>query len=155
MAFRDVARDLVGEWSGRDELWLGPGEPVRESATEATVTTAAGGGFLLIAYTWSHGGEPHDGVLLARLTPGPGAVDMVWVDSFHTQGQFMTFAGQEADDGAMAAFTTWSPGSGPDWGWRIVLDSGGPDDLTMRMYIATPDGEEAPAVASRYARRRD
>ena len=89
MAFRDDAPELVGEWSGHNRLWLGPHAPARESPTQATVTTAAKGGFLVLTYTWSDGGEPHDGVLIARLTPGAGPADMVWFDSFHTQGFYM------------------------------------------------------------------
>lgn len=50
------------------------------------------------------------------------------------------------------ATTLWSIGDGPDWGWRIALSSPNADDLLVRMYVATPAGEEAPAVESRYAR---
>lgn len=69
------ARMLAGTWSGRNLLWLGPGEPVRESATEATVTTAAANAFLVLAYPWSDQGKQHDGVIMARdaAEPGPRA----------------------------------------------------------------------------------
>lgn len=147
------AGKLVGEWSGRNSLWLAPGEPVRHSATEATVTTAAAGQFLVITYSWSDKGEPHDGLLMVRVADDPSPLDMVWVDSFHTMRQFMRFEGRESGDGSIEATTKWSPGSGPDWGWRIAVSSAGPDHLVVRMFIETPDGQEAPAVESVYSRK--
>lgn len=144
---------LVGGWSGKYLLWLSPEDPVRMSKSEATVTTAAGGQFLVITYTWSEADKAHDGVLLVRLADEPGTTDMVWIDSFHTMGGFMQFAGNKTDDGSIGGATKWSVGEGPDWGWRIVVSSGGPDDLVVRMYIATPTGEESPAVESQYVRQ--
>ncbi len=147
-----VATALEGRWSGEYKLWLGPDEPVRVSQTAATLTSAAAGGFLVITYDWSDRGQPHDGVLLARVAGEPGPMDMVWVDSFHTMGGFMRFEGRGTNDGSLEGTTKWSAGSGPDWGWRINLRAVLPDRFTVRMYIATPDGEEAPAVETVYER---
>lgn len=147
-----AAEKLLGSWSGDYRLWLGPGEPVRESTTKAVVTAAAAGRFLVITYTWTESGKHHDGVLTVRLAEEPGPVDMVWIDSFHTMGGFMQFAGRKTAAGSIEGTTKWSVGDGPDWGWRIVVS--GPDEgqLLIRMYIATPSGEESPAVESRYVR---
>jgi len=152
MNLREEAAGLTGEWTGVTKLWLRPSEPVRESPTDLVVTTAAAGRFLVLTYTWTDRGEPQDGVLLVRVDDDPSPADMVWVDSFHTMGAFMQFSGRGSSDGSIEAFTTWSPGSGPDWGWRIAVSSQGAEELTMRMFIATPEGEEAPAVESRYTR---
>lgn len=146
------AGELAGKWSGRNLLWLGPAEPVRESATEATVTTAAADGFLVLTYSWTDQGEPQDGMLMVRVAAEPSPMDMVWVDSFHTMGKFMRFEGRPTTDGSLEATTLWSIGDGPDWGWRIALSSPNADELLVRMYVATPAGEEAPAVESRYTR---
>lgn len=116
------------------------------------MTSVAAGGFLLLNYTWSDGGRPHDGVLIVRVADEPGPVDMVWVDSFHTDGKFMQFEGRPTTDCGLDATTNWSAGDGPDWGWRIHLSSSD-EELLVRMYIATPEGEEAPAVESRYRRK--
>lgn len=152
MNTRITAEGLVGAWSGDYSLWLGPDMPVKESTTKATVTAAARRQFLVITYSWTEAEKLHDGVLIVRLAEEPSSVDMVWVDSFHTMGGFMQFAGNHTDDGSIEGSTTWSVGEGPDWGWRIVVSSEGPDDLVVRMYIATPTGEESPAVESRYTR---
>lgn len=143
---------LTGSWDGHYKLWLGPTEPVRESDTQATVAAAAGGRFLVLTYTWDDRGAPHDGVLIVRVDSEPSPVDMVWVDSFHTMGKFMQFEGRASDLGTIEATTTWSVGDGPDWGWRIAVSSQAVDELLVQMYIATPTGEEAPAVEARYQR---
>ncbi len=149
---RTSPNKLVGAWSGRYQLWLGPAEPVKDSATDATVSAAAAGRFLIITYSWGSSEEPHDGVLMLRVATEPSPVDMVWVDSFHTMGKFMQFEGRQVADGSWDATTTWSIGDGPAWGWRIVVSSPGADELLVQMYVATPAGEESPAVESRYTR---
>lgn len=154
MVARNEGAKLVGTWSGHNQLWLGPGESVRESPTRATITSAANGQFLMVAYTWADQGQPHDGVLVLRLAAEPGPVDMVWLDSFHTMRGFMQFVGQPTPDGSWNATTTWSVGEGPEWGWRIALAAPSEDELVIRMFIATPTGEESPAVESRYRRER-
>jgi hypothetical protein len=64
MSVPEGLEDLVGEWSGTNKLWLTPDEPVRESETTASVTLAAQGKFITIAYTWSFEGEPQDGLIV-------------------------------------------------------------------------------------------
>src|SRR5690606_17936239 len=146
------AQDLVGTWAGHNKLWLDPSQPVRESATRLTATAAAAGKFLVLTYAWADGETPHDGVLIVRTGAEPSPIDMGWVDSLHPAGQVMQFEGQGTADGSVNATTMWSVGAGPDWGWRIHVSSTGPTDLIVRMYIATPDGVEAPAVEARYSR---
>ena len=149
---RVEANVLVGSWSGSYKLWLGPDEPMRESTTKATVSTAAAGQFLVITYSWADREKPHDGLLLLRAGEDVGPVDIVWVDSFHTMAGFMQFTSSEPANDGWNAFTKWSAGEGPEWGWRIEVTAPGRDELLVRMYISTPAGEEAPAVESRYTR---
>jgi hypothetical protein len=141
---------LVGDWRGISRLWLTPDAPVRECKTSATVTLAAGGGFLMIAYAWAYQDEPQDGVLLVRLADEPGALDMVWFDSWHTEGNFMTFRGEAYSDGQVSAVGSYAASEGPDWGWRIVLTAGPEDGFELRMYNIPPDGSEELAVEANY-----
>ena len=78
---------------------------------------------------------------------------MVWVDSFHTGGQFMRFTGEADDAGRISALGSYSVPPSPEWGWRIVIGSDGPDELHLLMYNIAPDGTVYPAVEARYARR--
>lgn len=152
MTARISADRLTGSWKGDYRLWLGPDVPVKQSPTRAAVSGAAADRFLVITYTWSEDEKDHDGVLLVRLVKEPGPVDMVWVDSFHTMGAFMQFAGKATTDGSVEGTTQWSVGEGPDWGWRIALSNPGENELLVRMFVATPSGEESPAVEAQYVR---
>ena len=111
---RDDIASFVGTWSGSYKLWLGPDEPLRESTTQATVSTVAAGQFLVINYAWTDRDKPHDGVLTLRVADDVGPVDMVWVDSFHTMRGFMQFTSSERTEGGWDEFTRWSVGDRPD-----------------------------------------
>lgn len=152
MNVRAQLSKLVGRWTGSNQLWLSPDEPVRQSQTNASVSLAAHDGFATITYTWADQGKLHDGVLIVRNAPQPSEQDMVWVDSFHTGGKFMVFKGEQHTDGRIAAFTTYPAPPGPDWGWRMVLASENGDDWELLMYNVAPTGEVYPAVEARYWR---
>lgn len=144
--------DLVGEWSGLNRLWVFPGDPVRESNTNASVVLAARGALVSITYNWNYEGKPQEGILLVRTDPDPEDAVVVWFDSWHTGNQFMLFQRGEEQEGLLSVRGSYSAPPGPDWGWRIVLDSGNRDTFHILMYNITPDGEEALAVEARYTR---
>lgn len=145
--------EQVGHWTGHNRLWLEPGTPVHECSTSASTALEARGAFVSLRYTWEHGGTPHEGLLLVRNALEIGAEDMVWVDSFHTGGQFMRFAGEADDAGRISALGSYSVPPHPAWGWRIVLGSDATDELHVLMFNIAPDGTVYPAVETRYARR--
>lgn len=114
----------MGEWTGANRLWMSPDDPPRESATTVSIAPAAGKGFVAMRYTWSFDGTDHDGLLIARNGAEPGGNDIAWVDSFHTGGQIMTFAGRADADGHVSTLGSYPAPPGPDWGWSIVLQAG-------------------------------
>ncbi len=152
MNIRTQLSRLVGEWAGTNRVWLMPGEPVRESATAVTIALAARDGFVTFRYTWADGGQPQDGLLILRNAAAPGGVDMVWLDSWHTGGQFMVFQGEADRDGRVSALTSYPAPPGPDWGWRIELAADTADELLLRMYNIPPGEDEQLAVEARYTR---
>jgi hypothetical protein len=152
MNIRGSLEQFVGGWSATYRLWLTPADPVRESASRAELALAAGRGFATLRYVWEDRGKPHDGLLIIRNAPEPDLLDMVWVDSFHTAGKFMTFRGEPTGDGSLSALGSWAAPPGPDWGWRIVLSAETESEPVVRMYVITPDGETGLAVESRYSR---
>jgi hypothetical protein len=143
---------LAGQWAGINRLWLTPNEPVRESETTASTALVAGDAFTTIRYTWAEGGQPQDGLLIVRNAAQPGEDAMVWIDSWHTGGEFMHFRGVHAGDSHMSAVGTYAAPPGPDWGWRIELAADASGSLRILMVNITPDGDEALAVEARYAR---
>lgn len=152
MNVRTQLSSLVGEWTGTNRVWLMPGEPVRESATAVSIALAARDGFVTFGYTWADEGQPQDGLLIVRNAPEPGGIDMVWLDSWHTGGQFMVFRGEADRDGRISALTSYPAPPGPDWGWRIELAAETADELIICMYNIPPGENEMLAVEARCTR---
>ncbi len=152
MNVRTQLSSLVGEWTGTNRVWLMPGEPVRESATAMSIALVARDGFVTFKYTWADDGQPQDGLLIVRNATEPGDKDMVWLDSWHTGGQFMVFRGEVDGDGRVSALTSYPAPPGPDWGWRIELAAKTADEFTIRMYNIQPGEDEQLAVEAQYTR---
>ncbi len=154
MADRLSLEALVGAWDETSRLWLDPRGPGEASAATASVVLVAGGEFASIAYTWSFGGQPQDGLLLVRLSDGPSALGAVWVDSFHTSGGFMTFRDEVDPSGRRSLYGTYAAQEGPAWGWRIALeeDDDADDGFRLAMWNVPPEGMDERAVEARFRR---
>ena len=139
-------RDLAGSWAGPNTLWFAPGTPAFESEATAHVYPTAGGRYLVLDYTWSHDGKPHQGHLVLRLAETATTVDAIWVDSFHQSGSFMLMSGASRSASGLSVRGGYAAPPGPDWGWRITLTAESQDHCVLMMYNITPDGEEADAV---------
>lgn len=154
--------ELAGDWIGTKQVWLAPGQPVRESETAASVALPAGGQFATVRYTWADEGKPQDGLLVVRRPAeadsanaprGGSAVEMVWIDSWHMRDAFMVCDAEPAGDGELAARGSYAAPPGPDWGWRITLRMETADSFVIVMDNILPDGREARAVEMKYRRR--
>ena len=144
---------LVGEWEGRNRLWLSPDEPARESATTATIALAAQGRFLTVSYRWADGEKPQDGVILLGAGQQGKALEAAWADSFHMGDALMPCTVIVESSGEVSLVGSYAAPPGPDWGWRIEIHPDAADGFQLRMYNVTPDGEEALAVEANYRRR--
>lgn len=136
--------NLVGAYSGDNQLWLMPGDPVRASKATAVVSSAAQGQFLQIAYTWDEGG-PQDGVLWLGESVG------AWIDSWHMTRQVLSLRGEIDEAGALWGYGSYPAPEGPDWGWNIsVAATGG--GLLVAMFNVPPGMDPIPAVEIRLER---
>jgi hypothetical protein len=143
--------DLIGTWAGPSSLWMEPGTPAHESTSSATVRTVAGGKILMVEYTWTFEGAPHDGTMLIATD---GGVHISWCDSFHMDRKIMELDG--APGGAVLAATgSYALPDAEPWGWRIELELLTAEHLQLRMFNILPasmGGIEAVAVQADYAR---
>lgn len=140
---------FCGRWQGTNRLWLQPGEPVHESASSAEIRVIAQEQFIEMVYTWSEAGKLQEGRLFLVQTPGSREVKAVWLDTWHLSHQFMTFAGEVDDAGAVTVKGTYPAPEGPDWGWQITLVSGD-GSWRLQMDNITPAGEAFLAVETIY-----
>lgn len=143
---------LAGQWTGINKLWFMPGDPVRESESECSVTFGAAGTVALISYTWDYEGQSQEGVMMVRAESGTEDVQVSWIDTWHTQSKFMSFEPEEGVEGMVAVRCSYAAPPGPDWGWRIMIDSDDADEFHIVMHNIMPDGKEMLAVDARYAR---
>ena len=144
--------ELVGTWSGQNQLWVYPGEPVREPATTAVIRRRASDDALTIAYDWVEANETQNGVLTIPLGTSVRARTVEWVDTWHTQDLPMRFRHDPQHEGLVSVRGSYSAPPGPDWGWRIVLDRESADTFRIRMWNVTPEGVEALAVNANLSR---
>ncbi|MGH2523242.1 MAG: DUF1579 family protein [Anaerolineales bacterium] len=142
----------TGKWKGVYRLWLSPSEAAHESETTASITPLIGGKFARIDYTWAADGEPQAGSLLFGYEAKAALATAVWIDSWHMGDKFMISQGTLEGEKAVVVRGSYAVESGPDWGWRTVIESGEVDSFRVVMYNVSPDGQEALAVAATYTR---
>jgi hypothetical protein len=130
-----------GSWRGPNLLWLeAPGPERSDGSMDVAATT--------VAYTWSFKGQPIAGRI--ALFGQPGALRAEWTDGFHA-ADGITLHGL-LDAGVLRLYGTYAAGDGPEWGWRIELDTREADACTLRMFNLPPDGPAEPAVELRGTR---
>ena len=135
MTVVDYLGPMLGDWRGTNRLRLMPTDEYQPSTATATVGVTAAR-FVTIAYTWSDGDAPQDGLLLVG--GSPESAEPVWVDSWHTGPSWMSFSGGVGEDGELRLLGSYAAPSGPDWGWHIHLR---PQDAVLTMHNVVPGSD--------------
>jgi hypothetical protein len=146
----DNLLSLAGNWLGNSFLWTSLDEEPKESRTAAAVSTTARGKFVRLDYDWSLEDEPQEGSLLVGQSEESGELAGVWVDSWHMNDKMMICRGEIDENGSANLLGAYSVESGPDWGWRMVIEPGGIDSFRIFMYNITPQKVEQLAVETDY-----
>jgi GrpB-like predicted nucleotidyltransferase (UPF0157 family) len=150
MTVPNALTPLVGNWTGLNRLWLSPDTPVRESETTAFVALIAEGKFLTFKYTWENEEQPQEGFLLIGQEEPEDLVKAVWIDSWHVGDKYMLCQGSLNPQGGFSVQGSYAAPSGPDWGWRIILEPGEGDMMCLAMVNIDPGGKEMLAVEAKY-----
>ncbi len=140
---------LLGAWRGNSKTIMGPDAPAVEGPWEGEVISLLGGRFVRFSYRGRVGDKPHAGELTVAWESGEKLWRMAWIDTFHTGTAILTMASDAARsaDSEISCKGTWFAAEGhPHWGWRTVIDDAQPGAMALRMYVGTPDGQEALGV---------
>lgn len=144
---KQMLAGLSGRFDGHNLLWLeGSRSPALESDASAEVEVLTAGRLLRCGYTWSFDGQEHRGALLIASDRLGERVTGAWIDSFHQSGHVMHLEGSLEEGGTVVLAGHYPAPSGPDWGWRIRLESASPDELLVLMDNVDPAGSAEPAV---------
>ena len=153
MNLTEIQNNLIGDWDGKNLLrlsWVTP--PDNYSPSRLSVAPVAKGKFLLFTYTWSHENIPHEGVILLGYDNNQGVATAAWVDSWHMSGKIFSCQGTIDQQGAIDLRGSYEAPPGPDWGWRITINSDSGKQLQIVMHNCTPEGAEELAVQADYTR---
>ncbi|MFA6467302.1 MAG: DUF1579 domain-containing protein [Bacteroidota bacterium] len=143
---------LVGTWEGTTKTFFEPGILADESPWIGTLRPILGGMFILHEYHGSLQGNPLNGTALYGYAVGLHQFQSAWVDSFHNGTVIMYSQGSNHDDRFNVLGSYHVPDGSPPWGWRTEIFKPESDQLIIRMYNITPDGEESLAVETTYFR---
>lgn len=135
---------LAGDWSGVAKTYLDPAKPPVEARWEGRMASVLGGRFLRFEYRSDIQGAPIAGELLIAFESGEKLWRMSWVDSFHTGSAILVSTGDggaEASPVSVSGTYFAAPGH-PHWGWRTELGDREPEQLVIRMFNVSPEGQE-------------
>ena len=145
---------LVGTWEGMTRVWLEPGKLAEEASIRGAIRSILDGRFALHEYSSTFMGKPQLGLAIYGYHLDRERFETAWVDSGHNGTAIMFSTGASADATHSVLGSYGDGQSGPDWGWRTVIETPGNDRLLITSYNITPDGQEAKAVEIDYRRSR-
>ena len=151
MGVLDALIGAAGSWKGTYRLWE-TSRPPQQSKSTASVTPVIGNRFVRIDYAWSYDGAPQEGSLLCGHDAKRRVIVAVWIDSWHMSDKMLTCEGPARKTGPIVVNGSYSVTSGPDWGWRTVLEAGTAGSFRMVMYNISPEGRKDLAVETTFAR---
>ena len=127
--------DSEGTWTGTNGFRLMPADPLAEFPARATVSHAAGGHLVSIAYRWEHPDDgPQDGFMVIGLADEGGSLVAMWGDSWHQKPTPMMFSGSRGTGGALDLEGDYGGG----WRWRVTFDATDTDNFRMQMDNVIP-----------------
>jgi len=152
MDLSQIKDKLIGKWSGNNLLrlsWEAPSDYFSNSIL--SVSSIAQDKALMVHYSWSYKDKAQEGSIMLAYDTKEHIVTASWIDSWHMSDKIMFCKGTITEQN-IDVLGSYEASPGPDWGWRIILNSISDNELQMLMYNITPDGLEDLAVKADYNR---
>ena len=142
---------LTGQWEGTTQTWFEPDVLADESPMTGKITSILDGRFILYEYKGSLQNKPFEGVAIYGFELGEGKFKSAWIDSFHMGTGMMISEGVKTEKNISVLGSYGGPGMEKPWGWRTEFEWRN-DELIIRAFNITPEGEEAKATETVYKR---
>jgi hypothetical protein len=150
----DALAKCAGEWVGRNRVQPCVEDSIEESASRIVITPVLGGTFLRLDQAWAWKDQPQSGSMVIGYLPQEDVATVHWIDTWHNGRRSMNLVGRFEPHGKLVASGHFAVESGPDWGWRIEIQTEGAGNLRMNMFCINPaSGAEEGWVWSTFNRQ--